>query len=314
VPALPWGLLGVATVPLGILAVVTYLRIHPPVLFGDASYYASALPALTGDAPLYDPASFAPHTLPPPPFWDQAPSTAMFVLPLLLPAGHVVWGLLMAACVVAGILVLMPRLGAGVFLFAPVVMALPPVLEGLVWANLSSLVFLCFAVAWRWPRWAGWAIGIAAAAKVMPILAVAWLVGRRDWRGTQVALAVPAALTALAIVLTSPTVLVDFVVVRLNQEPMPGVVRWGLSDAGVPEVVTWVAGLVVAILAGWRASFSLAVLAVLLVAPALHMHYLLIPLVPVIGIWIPSLIGRGRGGESAEAPDHRAIRAVRART
>ena len=45
---------------------------------------------------------------------------------------------------------------------------------------------------------------------------------------------VPAALTLIAMALTSPTVVVDFVQVRLNQEPMPGVVRWGLSDAGVP--------------------------------------------------------------------------------
>ena len=67
-PLLPIGLLGVVTVPLGILAVVVYFRLFPPILFGDADYYASALPALVGDAPLYDPRLFAPHVLPLLPF------------------------------------------------------------------------------------------------------------------------------------------------------------------------------------------------------------------------------------------------------
>jgi len=293
-PLFPWGLLGTVTIPLGILAVITYCRIFPPILFGDVAYYASALPALTSDAPLYSPASFQPHILPPPPFWDQAPSAAIFAAILLLPAGNLIWGFLMVACVLAGIAILMPRLGGGVVLYAPVMVALPPVIEGMAWANLNALVFLMLAVAWRWPRHAGWAIGIAAAAKVMPVLAVAWLIGRRDWRAVTVALAIPAVLTAAAMALTSPSVVIDFVTVRLNQQPTPDVLRFGLSDLGVPEIITWFLALAVAALAAWKASFSLAVLATLLLSPALHTHYLMHALAPALGIWAPWLIDRTR--------------------
>jgi hypothetical protein len=295
VPLFPWGLLGAVTIPLGILAVITHCRIFPPILFGDAAYYASALPALTSDAPLYDASSFVPHILPPPPFWDQAPSAAIFASILLLPAGTIIWGLLLVACTIAAIAILMPRLAGGVVLYAPVMVALPPVIQVMIWANLNALVFLMLAVAWRWPRQAGWAIGIAAAAKVMPILAVAWLIGRRDWRGVTIALAIPILLTGVAIALTSPSVVVDFVVVRLNQQPTPDIVRWGLSDLGVPEVATWILAAMVAALAAWKASFSLAVLALLLVSPALHLHYLTYALVPALGIWAPWLINRSRG-------------------
>jgi hypothetical protein len=289
-PVFPWGLLGLITVPLGILAVITYLRIFPAILFSDANYYASALPALTGDSLLYTAASMQPHVLPPPPFWDQAPSTAIFSVVLLLPGRDVLWGLLLVACVLAGILILMPPLGGGVVLYAPVMAALPPVIEGMAWGNLNALVFLLLAVAWRWPHHAGWAIGIAAAAKVMPILMVAWLIGRRDWRGVIVALAIPAAFTALAVLLTSPSILVDFVMVRLNQTMNTNEVRFGLSDVGVPQAITWLIAFAVASLAAWKGSFSLAVLATLLIAPGLHLHYWLYALVPVLGIGFPRLI------------------------
>lgn len=293
-PLFPLGLLGMVTIPLGILAVVTYCRIFPPILFGDVAYYASALPALTSDAPLYSAASLQPHILPPPPFWDQAPSAAIFAAILLLPAGDLIWGLLLVACVSAGIAILMPRLGGAVVLYAPVMVALPPVIAAMAWANLNALVFLMLAIAWRWPRHAGLAIGIAAAAKVMPVLAVAWLLGRRDWRGATVALAIPAVLTVAAMAFTSPSVVIDFVIVRLNQQPTPGVMRFGLSDLGVPEVITWFLAFGVAAVAAWKASFSLAVLATLILSPALHMHYLTHALVPALGIWAPWLIDRIR--------------------
>ena len=293
-PLFPWGLLGIVTIPLGILAVIAYCRIFPPILLGDVDYYAAALPALISDAPLYDPASLGPHILPPPPFWDQAPSTAIFSAFLLLPGGKLIWGLLMAASVIAGILVLMPRLGAGVVLFAPVVVALPPVIEGMAWSNLNALVFLMLAIAWRWPRQAGWAIGVAAAAKLMPILGVAWLAGRRDWRGVGVAVAILVALTALAIILTSPSVIVDFITLRINQQPSPDEVRFGLADVGVPMAIIWLLAAAATAAAAWKASFSLAVLAMLLAAPAVHIHSVIFLLVPALGIWAPWVINRGR--------------------
>ena len=292
IPLLPWGLIGVVTVPLSILAVVTYCRIFPPILFGDVAYYSAALPALISDAPLYDPASLQPHVLPPPPFWDQAPSTAILVSVLLLPAGNVIWGLAMFACVVAGIAILMPRLSGGVVLWAPVVVALPAVIETMAWANANALVFLMIAIAWRWPRRAGLAIGIATAAKALPVLLVAWLVGRRDGRGMAVALAVPVALTVATMALTDPSVVIDFVVVRFNQQVDPNGMGFGLADMGVPEPLTWLLALALTAIAAWKASFSVAVLALVVAAPSLYLHYMVFLLVPALGIWVPWVIAR----------------------
>ena len=291
-PVFPWGLVGLVTVPLGILAVITYCRIFPPILFSDAAYYASALPALTGDAPLYSAASMQPHVLPPPPFWDQAPSTAIFSAVLLLPGHKLLWGLLLVACVLAGILILTPPLGGGVVLYAPVMAALPPVIEGMAWGNLNALVFLLLAIAWRWPRYAGWAVGIAAAAKLIPIVLVAWLIGRRDWRSVLIAVTIPVVFTVVVVLLTSPSVLVDFVTVRLHQQMNPNEFRLGLGDIGVPQPVVWLIGAAIVGLAAWKASFSLAVLAMMVLAPGLHLHYWLFALVPVLGIGVPLLIQR----------------------
>jgi alpha-1,2-mannosyltransferase len=303
IPIFPWGLLGVLTVPMGALGLFAYVWIWPPILVGDADYYASALPALLTDAPLYDPRSFSPHVLPPPPFWDQAPSTAPLAAIFLLPAGKLLWGIILAVCVVLGLTVILPRIGpGGIVLWAPIVTLLPPVVDAMVWGNLTALVFLMLAVAWRWPRHAGWAIGVAAAAKPVPILAVAWLIGRRDWRGVGVAIAIPLALTLVTMVFAGPNVIVDFVMVRINQSPTPGVARWGLADIGVPEVITWILAAVIALIAIWRVSFSLCVIAILLATPALHLHYLTIALIPVIGIWIPWALDRmgHRGGAQQE--------------
>jgi hypothetical protein len=299
-PLLPWGLLGLVTVPLAIVALITYCRVFPPIIFGDVGYYAAALPALTSDAPLYDPASFRPHVLPPPPFWDQAPSAAIFAAILLLPAPKLVWGFLMLAFLLAGLLIIVPKLGAAVVLMAPVLAVLPPIVEAMAWANLGNLVFLCLAVALRWPRFAGLAVGIAAAAKLAPILLVGWLIGRRDLRGVAVALVIPASLTLLAVILAGPGVIVDFVMVRINQSQRPDF-RIGLSEVGIPELLTWILAIALAAAAAWRASFSLAVIAVLVSAPALYMHYWILALVPAFMIWIPWIIDRRRSRPASAA-------------
>jgi GDPmannose 4,6-dehydratase len=83
---------------------------------------------------------------------------------------------------------------------------------------------------------------------------------------------------------------VDFVTVRLNQTMNTNEVRFGLSDIGVPQAITWLIAFVVAGVAAWKGSFSLAVLATLLIAPGLHLHYWLYALVPVLGIGFPRLI------------------------
>lgn len=298
-PLWPWGVIGLATLPLTAIALLTFLTTFTPTLFGDTAYYATALPALTSDAPLYRPETLGPHSIEPAragsgdEYWDQAPSAALLAAVLLLPGGEVLWGVGMGAFLIAGLVLVMPRLGrGGLLLFAPVLMLLIPVSSALIWANLNSLVFLCLAVALRFPRHAGIAIGLAAGAKLVPILGIAWLAGKRDWRNVAIAVAVPGVMTLAVLPFIGMESLWHFVSMRFNQTAAPSALRWGLVDAGLPQLAADAMALAVAGMA-WRwHSFSLAVVAMLIPIPALYVHYWTLLLVPLLTIWIPWVIRR----------------------
>src|SRR6188768_2183657 len=113
IPLWPWSLVGLITIPLAIAALVVFDDVSGFVLFGDAEWYATALPRLFSDVPLYPPAKLQPHVLDFPQYWNQPPSTALFSLVQLLPGGRWTWGLVMVACVLAGLAILWPRLGPG---------------------------------------------------------------------------------------------------------------------------------------------------------------------------------------------------------
>jgi hypothetical protein len=125
--------------------------------------------------------------------------------------------------VVAGLVLTWPRVGpGGTVLLAPVLLLWPPIPAALAWANVNGWVFGLLAVAWRFPRAAGWAIGIAAALKLLPILAVAWLLGKRDWRNAAMAVAIPVLATLIVVAWDGFSVLSDFVVLQLNERPPEG--------------------------------------------------------------------------------------------
>jgi hypothetical protein len=289
-----WAAASLLAVPLALIALVTYWLTYTPIPFGDADWYATALPALTSDAPLYDPSKLGPHPLQRPVFWDQAPSTALFALLLLLPGGPILWGLVMAASLFGGLAIVWPRIGVATLVAAPALLVWFPVTSAIAWANINSLVFLMLAIAWRFPRAAGWAIGIAAAAKLIPILGVFWLAGRRDWRGAAIALAIPIVATAVVLAWKGPDTLIDFITLRANQwNPEQGL-RWGLVQAtGMsPAAALGMAG-TVALVAYRRASFTLAVMAMLVSIPVMHAHYLTWMLVPLLGATARPGVRRG---------------------
>ena len=121
---------------------------------------------------------------------------------------------------------------------------------------------------------------------------VAWAVG------------IPLLATAIVVVWKGPETLSDFITLRMNQVTPDYPTRWGLSDVtGLPYLVAYGMGAVLALLAWRYASFSLVVLAMLVVSPALHAHYLIWLLVPFIGIWMPWLVAR-RSPESWEGDKH----------
>ena len=295
IPAWPWAFVGLVTLPLAALGIVIWYGTYGAVGFGDVDWYAASLPALFSDAPLYEPLNLEPHVLHRPAYWNQPPATALLSLVLVLPGGAWVWGTLMAAGVVLGVVLMWPRVGlGGVVLLAPVLLLWRPVVEALVWANVNGLVFGLLAVAWRYPRAAGWAIGIASIIKLIPLMAVLWLVGKRDWRGAAIATGLFVAATLVIVIWKGPATISDFVIVRLNEvvpaDAGPGV---GFSEAfGLAPVWGYVAAGALLVLALRFASLSVAIVAMLVSVPSLHLHYLTWLLVPLLGAWLPWVVAK----------------------
>lgn len=267
---------------LGLAGVLTSLSIaafgfRGVGLFSDAEWYASAMPALVGDAPLYPPEWLRPHIAELPARFNQPPSAALLApLAVLTP----VWGALMTGSMIMALRLVWPRLRYpfGLLLLC-VVLAWWPTHAAFWWANANSLALLCLAVAVRWPRWAGWAMGVAIAAKLAPLFWIGWLVRRDGWRAAGPAILVPVLATALVVALTGPNALWEFVVVRLNEVHPDASLRVGLPlTVGVPLAA------VLGVLAWLRGSLTLAILASLAVVPALHLHYWVFLLVPLL-LW-----------------------------
>jgi alpha-1,2-mannosyltransferase len=291
-PAFPWAYLALLTVPLAIAGLVVWYATHGVILFGDIDWYRTALPGLLSDQPLYDPEKLQPHVLERPPFWNQPPSTALFTLVLLVPEGGWIWGLIMVVGVVMGLVVMWPRVGpGGTVLLAPVLLLWPPVPAALAWANVNGLVFGLLALAWRFPRLAGLTIGLAAALKLLPILAVAWLLGKRDWRNAALAVVLPVVATLIVVAWDGFSTLSDFVVLQLNERAPQGTLVWSFTRAlGLPAWAGFAAALLLTA-AAWRfASLSLSILAMLVSLAWIHPHYLTWILLPLLGAWLPWLI------------------------
>lgn len=262
--------------------------IASPYWFGDADWYAAALPAVHGNVPLYDAVVLAPHVAARPVHFNLPP--AMALLAPIAEWGRLPWGLFMAASLISGLALVWPRLRRPWDLvMAGVIVTSIPFLSAVVFANVNSLIFLLFAVALRWPRTAGTAIGIAAALKVAPVFAFAWLVGRRDWSGLAIGLMVAVGLTLVAALLVDPRAIIDFVIVRLNELPRPGPLAPGLASLGAPPVAGYALALGIAAVAAVRRSLLLAIIACLVSVPVLHAHYWTWLLVPVLGSGTPLL-------------------------
>jgi alpha-1,2-mannosyltransferase len=164
----------------------------------------------------------------------------------------------------------------------------PPFVSGLQTANLTILVGLLAAVAWRYrgrALVAGAAVGLAMGLKLFPWPLVAWLVATRRYR---------AALTAVTVCLVSIVVVwplaspLDYVhlVARLGDVmDERGYTLFAALGADGPARAVWLAVaaavVVVAHLHGDRRSFTLAVTACLLCTPIVWLHYFALLAVPL---------------------------------
>jgi alpha-1,2-mannosyltransferase len=226
-----------------------------------------------------------------PEYWNQAPSLAPFVLTLLITPW--LWVAASIGSMVGGLLLVWSRVSTAVTLIAIALLLLWEPVRAALWsANVNAMVFGLLAVSLRFPRLAGWSIGLAAALKLVPILGVAWLIGRRDWRGAVIAVSVLAAFTLVTVAVEGPRVVSDFVLQRLNEYDPHASGQISLHALGLSPWVGYGAAAFLAVLAARFASFSLAVAAMLVSVPYPHNHYWTWLLVPLLGIWVPWLMDR----------------------
>jgi glycosyl transferase family 87 len=189
-------------------------------------------------------------------------------------------------------------------------------LAGLSWpfayalklGQVAPLLFLLFAIGWRWlddPRAVGASAAAGAIVKIQPGIVLVWALLTRRWMAVAVGAAVLIVAAILATLVTGgPSVWTDYVALLRNvSDPIstphnftPGAIAYQLGAAsGVATIVqlaSSVAALVVLIVAALRASpaasYLVAVVVSQLLSPVLWDHYAMLLLLPVA--W---LVNRG---------------------
>ncbi|MBA3877933.1 MAG: hypothetical protein C0498_13610 [Anaerolinea sp.] len=285
----------------------------------DFSFYWRAGGALLSGEPIYSAEQLAGPYAPqgqngflyPPPFAAAAiPFAALF--PTDYRAAAWGWTALGALILVATILAvarsegLAERVraatGLGPWILVAAAIGFPPVIGELVMGNVNLVLLGLLGAAWlgvradttRGERLAGLAVGVAAVIKVFPGLILLWLLLTRRWQGAAFVLVGAVGATLLALPLTGigpwldyPTVLLNLSAPADTRDTLAPTVWLAEVIGFLPAriVVTATAlGLVVwsALRSTPRMSFAVAVLASVLVAPALYQHYLAILVLPFL--------------------------------
>ncbi|HEY7736741.1 MAG TPA: glycosyltransferase family 87 protein [Candidatus Limnocylindrales bacterium] len=299
---------GLAAALLPVAAIATFALVVGATLFAGAAagtlgydylaYDAAARRLLAGQ-PLYDTSFQTSGTFGlfyyPPPF-------ILIVLPFtLLPASAATWAWIgaLVACFAAGV-VLLPVSTRVRWLIVLAAAIQWPFAYALKLGQVGPLLFLCFAVGWRWLDRAlplGGGIAVGALVKIQPALLIVWaaLSGRRRAAGVAVAIGLVVALVTT--LLTGFGAWFDFAdLVRRVSDPIttpknltPGAVAYQLglergAAAGIQLAAT-VAVLGLVVVSARRspaaASFLVAVIASQLVSPILWDHYAMLILLPV---------------------------------
>jgi alpha-1,2-mannosyltransferase len=182
-------------------------------------------------------------------------------------------------------------------------------LAGLSWpfayamklGQVGPILFLLFAIGWRWlddPRAVGGSAAAGAIVKIQPGLVLVWAALTRRWSAVVVGIAVLVlAAVAATLVTGGPTVWTDYVALLRNvSDPIatphnftPGAVAY---QAGVPtglaetiQLASSVAAIAVVVIAALRASAPASYLATVtasqLLSPVLWDHYAMLLVLPV---------------------------------
>src|SRR5262249_61737346 len=115
----------------------------------------------------------------------------LVLLPVQL--GALLWDVLALAALATAVTLIVRELGLkpGPWRLAALltlVILFPPLLNALLEAQISPLLLLLCTLAWRWtrrerPAAAGVVLGLAAALRLFPPVALLFYATRRDWRG-----------------------------------------------------------------------------------------------------------------------------------
>lgn len=281
-----------------------YWRAGRALLAGEAIYSAEQLSG-----------PYAPQGqngfLYPPPFAAAATPFAV-VFPTDYRAAAWGWAALGALILVATILTvarsegLQERVrtatGLGPWILVAAAIGFPPVIGELVLGNVNLVLLGLLGAAWlgvragtaRGERLAGVAVGLAAVIKVFPGLILLWFLVTRRWQGAAFVLVGALGVAILALPLTGIQPWLDYPTVLANLSA-PSITADALAPTiWLAEVIGFlpariVVTAVVVTLVGWsalraptRMSFTVAVLASMLVAPALYQRYLVILVLPFL--------------------------------
>jgi hypothetical protein len=267
--------------------------------FDFLAYHQAANRVLAGER-LYDPTiqqtgGFGLFYYPPP--------FALAIVPLaLLPGPTAVWlwaGLSMVAFL-AGVALLPIRRDVR-WLIVLLAALSWPFAYAFKLGQVGPLLFLLFAIGWRWldePRAMGASAAIGALIKLQPGLLLGWAILTRRWLAAAIGVAILiVAVLAATIVAGGPTVWTDFASLLRNvSDPnttphnfTPGAVAYQLGATAAAAVAIQVAStvlavtvaVVVALRAPAAASYLAAVTASQLVSPVLWDHYAMLLLLPV---------------------------------
>jgi Glycosyltransferase family 87 len=290
--------------PLLILALfacttLAVLAVAGATLGYDAAAYLQAADRLLAGRPLYDPAidvavGYGVYLYPPPFAFAAVPFS-------LLPAPLGLWAWLatMIAAFLAGTALLPVRTSVrwGIILLAAVSL---PFLYAAKLGQVAPLLYLAFAVAWRWIDRAG-ATGLAVAAgalsKLQPALLFGWMVATRRWRALAVGLGAIAAAAIITTALAGTAAWSDYVALlsRVNkpistpQNLTVGAIAYRAGvGMDVATLLQWVsvAGVVAVTGFAWLrrdavTGFIVGVVASQLLSPGIGSHYAMLLLLPV---------------------------------
>jgi hypothetical protein len=175
-----------------------------------------------------------------------------------------------------------------------------PFVYGLKLGQVGPILFLTFAVGWRWldaPGRLGTSAAVGAAIKVQPAVLFVWALVTRRYRAVAVGAAVLTVLALVASAMAGVDAWTDFLVLlRAVSDPIttphnftPGAVAYQLGvapPAATALQVLSTAAVVALVLAAIRwatdeASFLVTVVASQLVSPILWDHYAMLLLLPV---------------------------------